>query len=222
MRGRHHKKDDDVAVIGGDDAIQAATSSQGAAQWKCVACGAFNDDSVQVCSECTAAREGIESTPKNSGGSGSDFSDWEIPANNLQPQTQTDEEISPPVVSSPIEAPNYTPSQASGEPQYFLVFESGPSTSIQSKVSLDFGNSTTISIGRSSENVIVIPDQEVSRKHAELSMKGSKITIRDLQSTNGTFIQKGKTFERVSGSVEVKPNTVLRFGKGTIVRLTTG
>jgi len=108
-----------------------------------------------------------------------------------------------------------------GQGRYYFVFVSSPATSlVKSKVSIDFDTFPTISIGRSPENIIVLPDQEVSRKHAELTMDGDRLMLKDLQSKNGTYLYDGKKFQQVSGSVEVKPNSVVKFGTGTIVRLT--
>ncbi len=258
---KHHKDEDEVALktAGDEEVFQAGTGSEGGAKWKCLACGAYNDNSDQVCSECTAARAGVEPAPKEDEVSGSDTIDWETPSNDRaaidtpepeeassepdfsqepqieEPQVEPEEQISPPIISSPIEAPpptqsftssfspSFTPTQATGEAHYYLLFVNSPAPSIiKTKVSIDFENFPTISIGRNPENVVVIPDQEVSRKHAELSMQGDKIFIRDLNSKNGTFVYNGKTFEKVSDSVEVKPNSLLKFGTGTIVRLTAG
>src|SRR6266702_459935 len=66
-----------------------------------------------------------------------------------------------------------------------------------------------------------LPDQEVSRKHAELTMDGAKLMLKDLNSKNGTFLYNGKEFQQVHDSVEVKPNSIVKFGTGTIVRLTS-
>jgi hypothetical protein len=46
-----------------------------------------------------------------------------------------------------------------------------------------------ISIGRSAENDIVIPDSQVSRHHAELRVNAASLELRDLESTNGTWVQ---------------------------------
>jgi pSer/pThr/pTyr-binding forkhead associated (FHA) protein len=101
-----------------------------------------------------------------------------------------------------------------------MVFVNTPASSLlKTRVSIDFDDFPTITIGRSPENVVVIPDQEVSRKHASLSFSGSKLMLKDLGSLNGTFLYDGKEFQRVSDSVEVKPNNVLKFGTGTIVKL---
>ncbi len=104
--------------------------------------------------------------------------------------------------------------------RYYMVFVNTPAASlIKTKVAIEFDDFPTVSIGRSPENVIVIPDPEVSRKHASLHFDGSKMVLKDLGSSNGSFIYNGKEFERVSDSVEVRPNTVLKFGTGTIVKL---
>ncbi len=47
-------------------------------------------------------------------------------------------------------------------------------------------------IGRSSELDIVLVEDMVSRKHAKISIAGGKITIEDLGSTNGTFVNGEK------------------------------
>jgi pSer/pThr/pTyr-binding forkhead associated (FHA) protein len=130
---------------------------------------------------------------------------------------------SPPVFEpSPMASFQQTssPSSAPSGSHYYLVFVNTPASSLlKTRVSIDFDDFPTITIGRSPENVVVIPDQEVSRKHASLSFSGSKLMLKDLGSLNGTFLYDGKEFQRVSDSVEVKPNNVLKFGTGTIVKL---
>jgi len=112
------------------------------------------------------------------------------------------------------------PSSAPSGSHYYMVFVNTPASSLlKTRVSIDFDDFPTITIGRSPENVVVIPDQEISRKHASLSFSGSKLMLKDLASLNGTFLYDGKEFQRVSDSVEVKPNNVLKFGTGTIVKL---
>ena len=49
-----------------------------------------------------------------------------------------------------------------------------------------------IVIGRSSELDMVLVEDMVSRKHAKISIAGDKITIEDLGSTNGTFVNGEK------------------------------
>lgn len=49
-----------------------------------------------------------------------------------------------------------------------------------------------IIIGRSSELDMVLVEDMVSRKHAKITLTGGKITIEDLGSTNGTFVNGEK------------------------------
>src|SRR5215510_6565177 len=65
----------------------------------------------------------------------------------------------------------------------------------------------TTTVGRVSDNAFEIPEASVSSHHAEIVLKGSDILIRDLNSTNGTFING----ERITEAV-LKPGEILRFG----------
>jgi pSer/pThr/pTyr-binding forkhead associated (FHA) protein len=113
-----------------------------------------------------------------------------------------------------------TPNLSFTSQRLYMVFVNTPAQSlVKSRVAIEFDVFPVISIGRNPENVVVVPDQEVSRKHARLSLEGGKVILKDLQSANGTFVYDGKQFQRVNGSVEIKPNTILKFGSGTIVRL---
>jgi DNA-binding response OmpR family regulator len=46
----------------------------------------------------------------------------------------------------------------------------------------------TITIGRAVENDIVITSKRVSRTHAQVQRRGGEVILRDLDSTNGTFL----------------------------------
>ena len=103
---------------------------------------------------------------------------------------------------------------------YYLVFVTSSASSLaKTRISLNFDDYPVISIGRGPGNIVVIPDQEVSRNHASLSFDGDKLFLKDLKSSNGTFVYDGKGFQRVSDSVEVRADSVLKFGTGTVVRL---
>lgn len=103
---------------------------------------------------------------------------------------------------------------------YYLVFQDSPVQSlVNTKVPVDFDASSTVSVGRDPRNIIAIPDPDVSRHHAELSMVGARIMLKDLESTNGTYIQDGSEFQQVNGSVSVKLKTIIKFGTSTIVQL---
>jgi hypothetical protein len=145
------------------------------------------------------------------GGAGVSRSDDDT-SENFESQSQTTPQFSP--SSSP------EPSVV-GQGQYHLVFVNTPAQSLmKTKVQVDFDTFSTVAIGREAENVIVIPDTEVSRTHAELSLDGNRVMLKDRGSTNGTFLYDGREFQRVTGSVEVKPNSMIKFGNNTIVKLT--
>ena len=63
-------------------------------------------------------------------------------------------------------------------------------------------------VGRVEDNTFQIADGSVSSHHAEIILRGSEILIRDLNSTNGTFINNEKVTEAV-----LKPGQALRFGQ---------
>jgi hypothetical protein len=62
-------------------------------------------------------------------------------------------------------------------------------------------------IGRGNECHIVLEDDAVSRVHAEVKFEGDRWWMRDLQSTNGTYVN-GECLERAS----LSGNTKIRFG----------
>lgn len=63
-------------------------------------------------------------------------------------------------------------------------------------------------IGRVEDNTFQISEPSVSSHHCEILLKGSDVLVRDLNSTNGTFING----EKVSES-PLKPGQVLRLGQ---------
>jgi len=71
-------------------------------------------------------------------------------------------------------------------------------------------------VGRVSDNAFEIPEASVSSHHAEIILRGNDVLIRDLGSTNGTFINGEKITEAV-----LKAGQTLRFGT-VEMRLDTG
>ena len=63
-------------------------------------------------------------------------------------------------------------------------------------------------IGRDPHDAIVIHAPDVSRHHARLTVAGTRVTLEDLGSKNGTFIGT----RRVTGPVEVAPGDDLLIG----------
>jgi pSer/pThr/pTyr-binding forkhead associated (FHA) protein len=64
-----------------------------------------------------------------------------------------------------------------------------------------------VSIGREGCDV-VLPDPEVSRRHARLFVDGGVAMVEDLGSTNGTWLNGAP----VADPAPVAPGDVLRFG----------
>jgi predicted component of type VI protein secretion system len=62
-------------------------------------------------------------------------------------------------------------------------------------------------VGRVSDNTFEIPESSVSSHHAEILLRGNDVIIRDLDSTNGTFINGEKVTEAV-----LKPGQILKLG----------
>jgi len=67
-------------------------------------------------------------------------------------------------------------------------------------------NSTTV--GRADGNLFQIIEPSVSGRHCEILLRGNEVVVRDLTSTNGTFI-KG---ERITEAI-LKPGQILRLGR---------
>jgi pSer/pThr/pTyr-binding forkhead associated (FHA) protein len=68
------------------------------------------------------------------------------------------------------------------------------------------GEKTTI--GRVEDNVFQIPEPSVSSHHCEILLRGNDVVVKDLNSTNGTFLNGEKVSETV-----IKPGQILRLGQ---------
>jgi pSer/pThr/pTyr-binding forkhead associated (FHA) protein len=63
-------------------------------------------------------------------------------------------------------------------------------------------------VGRVEDNTFQIADPSVSSHHCEVHLRGTEIFIRDLNSTNGTFINDARVTESV-----LKPGQTLKLGQ---------
>lgn len=63
-------------------------------------------------------------------------------------------------------------------------------------------------IGRVDDNTFPIAEASISSHHCEVLVKGGDVVVRDLNSTNGTFINGEKITEAV-----LKPGQTLRLGQ---------
>lgn len=89
-----------------------------------------------------------------------------------------------------------------------------------------------VSIGSLPENHIVLTDETVSRQHCEIVREGDSYLLRDLNSTNGTFVNQVKikeiflneglefqvgsskiTFEPIQERIAIQPSPKNRFGR---------
>lgn len=70
-------------------------------------------------------------------------------------------------------------------------------------------------IGRAGADII-LNDPEVSRRHARIEIRDTKYTLRDLKSTNGTYIN-----EKYITSAPLENRTEFRVGSTTIMFLVT-
>lgn len=70
-----------------------------------------------------------------------------------------------------------------------------------------------ITVGRSSENNIVINDAKVSKTHLQLVQNDNGVcSVVDLNSTNGTFVNG----QKITGEVRLQPYDVIRIGDTTL------
>jgi pSer/pThr/pTyr-binding forkhead associated (FHA) protein len=101
-----------------------------------------------------------------------------------------------------------------------------PSIKVREKIILEVMNGaedgrlvvceeSPVSIGRASDNTVCLPyDHLISRHHAQVVKSGANFILRDLSSTNGTFVGR----ERVLKETPVKPNMLFRVG-ATLLRI---
>lgn len=66
-------------------------------------------------------------------------------------------------------------------------------------------------IGRVDDNKFVIPEPSVSSHHCEVHAKGDDIVVKDLGSTNGSFVNEGQLAPEKE--VTLRPGQVLRLGQ---------
>lgn len=71
-----------------------------------------------------------------------------------------------------------------------------------------------LSIGRQSSNQIVVGDEQVSRKHAEIELSPTGVLVVDLSSSNGTFVNG----TRISSPIILKTGDTLQVGT-TVLKL---
>ena len=72
-------------------------------------------------------------------------------------------------------------------------------------------------IGRSPDNDVVLPGETISSYHAEVIVQGDAVFLRDLDSTNGTFVNG----QRVRALIPLVAGSVIGFGRDQWIFETT-
>jgi pSer/pThr/pTyr-binding forkhead associated (FHA) protein len=71
----------------------------------------------------------------------------------------------------------------------------------------------TFTIGRLDSNSLALDDEAVSRDHACVEKREGGYAVRDLDSRNGTFVERGGQVWKVEGTLGLQSGDVIRIGK---------
>lgn len=72
-------------------------------------------------------------------------------------------------------------------------------------------------VGRVEDNTFQIAQASISSHHCEVLLRGTEVVVKDLNSTNGTFINN----QQITGEATLKPGQTLRLGEVEL-KLDTG
>ncbi len=84
----------------------------------------------------------------------------------------------------------------------------GESSQASAARQIDFGDKTRLQIGRDPSNDVVLPIPTVSRYHALVERIGQRFRVRDLNSSNGTFVND----QRIDTEVWLQAGDTIRVG----------
>ncbi len=96
-----------------------------------------------------------------------------------------------------------------GPERSFILFLKGPL--LGKLYPLEKGTSV---LGRSSEADIVVDDQGVSRKHLKIKSSGETVIVKDLGSTNGSYVNANRITEHAlqnGDKIQISPSTIFKF-----------
>ena len=88
-----------------------------------------------------------------------------------------------------------------------LVVEGGP----DSGASLPLPSGTT-TLGRQSDNDVVVDEAAASRRHAAIRQTGGSCYLADLDSKNGTFVNR----QRIPGEYLLKHGDIIHLGGASV------
>ncbi len=90
-----------------------------------------------------------------------------------------------------------------------MTYESATEAeAVKSSIKIQFGDKNVLQLGRDPQNDVVLDSPSVSRFHAQIERIGQRYRIRDLHSSNGTFVNE----QRITGDVWVNPRDTIRLG----------
>ncbi len=87
---------------------------------------------------------------------------------------------------------------------WYLSIQTGP----KAGATFQLPHVGILSLGRQTDNTISIEHPTISRHHAQISIQGNMVSIQDLGSANGTFING----QRISNSVSLHPGDIIGLG----------
>ncbi len=94
-----------------------------------------------------------------------------------------------------------------------LTYESPAEAVIQEPQEIVFGNKTLIQIGRDPSNDVVLSSPTASRFHAQVEKVGQRYRVRDLRSSNGTFVND----ELIEKETWLKTDDTIRVGQSRFI-----
>ena len=122
-----------------------------------------------------------------------------------------------PIERTTAAAPVIRSEASSSASSAFLVSYISDEKNAESRV-IPLGKNTDVTIGRQPGNTLPIDHEMVSRLHARISSRDGEITVEDLHSRNGTFVNG----EPISGRRRVASGDEISVGPATLfVRVTT-
>lgn len=195
--------------------------------WKCPVCGTENEDDKEFCVVCGAMRPPTgeaekQETLQEPRAEHAEEAKGEAVEEEAATVEAREAVAEATAVEEAVEEakPEQPPPTAPAEALYFEVVNAPAPDLVGKKIPLMFKVFTQITIGRSPENVVILPDPTVSRRHATIMVEDGKVVLVDLGSTNGTYVYNSETggFDRVE-KVELKPGMIVRFGENTIVKI---
>lgn len=76
-----------------------------------------------------------------------------------------------------------------------------------------FEGTAPLVIGRDRDAQLVLPDSEVSRRHARLETQNSTVYVRDMGSSNGTFLNG----RRLTSAIEIREGDAIDVGTTRVI-----